>query len=60
MHSNSKCYQTWMVKELEEKKKRIVFIILMFLHNVTNNFVQKCLKMPHVNSLSRITVRSST
>lgn len=58
MHSNSKCYQTWMVKELEEKKKKKKNCFDYF--DITNNFVEKCLKMPHVNSLSRITVRSST
>lgn len=50
MHSNSKCYQTWMLKDLEEKNRIVLMIlmILMFLHIVTNNSVLKCLKMPHV------------
>lgn len=40
-----------MVKELKGKKKN------MYLNNTTNNFVQNCLKVTHVNSLGRITVR---
>lgn len=35
---------------VRRKKKRIVLMILMFLHNVTNNSVLKCLKMPHVKT----------
>lgn len=45
--------------ERVRRKKKNVFMILMHLNSITNNFVQNCLKVTHVNSLSRITVRSS-
>lgn len=41
------------------RRKKNVLMILMYLNNITNDFVQNCLKVTHVNSLSGITVKSS-